>query len=67
MLNPDRELLRLREEVEALRLANAALEERILVGAEEMDAMLHEVLSQRNALREAHRQQCDLGAFVQLS
>lgn len=59
------ELQRLREEVQALRLANAALEERILVGAEEMDAALHEVLAQRNALRKAHRQQSDLAAFVQ--
>jgi PAS domain S-box-containing protein len=64
-LTRDTELQCLREEVAALRLANEALEEQILADAEETDAMLREVVNQRNALREVHRQQCHLSAFVQ--
>lgn len=59
------ELQRLRTEVEALRLANAALEAQMLAGAEQSDAMLREVETQRNALRAAHQGQRTLSGFVQ--
>lgn len=48
------ELERLRTEVEALRLANAALEAQMLAGSEQSEAMLREVEAQRNALRHAN-------------
>ncbi len=59
------ELERLRAEVEALRLANTALEAQMLAGMEQSDAMLREVESQRNALRAAHQGQRTLSGFVQ--
>ncbi len=59
------ELHRLRAEVEALRLANSALEAQMLAGAEQSDAMLREVETQRNALRTAHQGQRTLSGFVQ--
>ena len=59
------ELERLRLEVEALRLANTALEAQMLAGAEQGDAMLREVEAQRNALRSANWEQRVLSGFVQ--
>lgn len=59
------ELERLRAEVEALRLANTALEAQMLAGAEQSDVMLREVEAQRNALRTAHQGQRTLSGFVQ--
>ncbi|WP_445371752.1 EAL and GGDEF domain-containing protein [Methylomonas sp. HW2-6] len=49
------ELERLRTEVTALRLANAALEQQMSQDAEHTDAMLKALESQSNALREANR------------
>ena len=59
------ELTLLRTEVEALRLANAALEAQMLDGTEQSEAMLREMESQRNALRTAHQGQRALTGFVQ--
>ncbi|WP_335342550.1 EAL and GGDEF domain-containing protein [Sedimenticola hydrogenitrophicus] len=59
------ELQRLRDELEALRLANTALETQMLAGAEQTDAMLREVEEQRNALRDAHQRERGLAAFAQ--
>lgn len=64
-MTPEEEFKRLREEVEALRLANAALEQQMLAGSEQTDAMLRQVEEQRNALRAAHQHQRNLGSFVQ--
>ena len=59
------ELARLRDELEALRLANGALEQQMLAGAEQTDAMLRQVESQRNALRDAHQRERGLAAFAE--
>ncbi len=61
----EREVERLAQELESLRLANAALEEAMLAGAEETDRMLREVMAQRNDLRQAGRAQQSLTGFVQ--
>ncbi len=55
----------LQAEIAALRLANAALEQRMLAEAQQSDAMLNEVELQRNALRAAHKTQQHLGDFIQ--
>ncbi|MCW8891315.1 MAG: PAS domain S-box protein, partial [Sedimenticola sp.] len=59
------EIDRLRDELTALRLANSALEEQMLAGAEQTDAMLQQVENQRNALRDAHQRELGLSAFAQ--
>jgi diguanylate cyclase (GGDEF)-like protein/PAS domain S-box-containing protein len=59
------ELARLRMEVEALRLANAALERQILTDAGRTDAMLRAMERQRDALRAANLRQLDQANFVQ--
>ncbi|MDD5329992.1 MAG: EAL domain-containing protein [Sulfuricella sp.] len=64
-LGAEREAERLAQELESLRLANAALEEAMLAGAEETDRMLREVMAQRNDLRQAGRAQQSLSGFVQ--
>ncbi len=55
----------LQAELEALQLANAALEAQMLAGAEQMDVMLREVESQRNALQHANRRERSLNDFAQ--
>jgi diguanylate cyclase (GGDEF)-like protein/PAS domain S-box-containing protein len=59
------ELARLRIEVEALRLANAALEKQMVFDAEQREVMLRTLESQRNALREAHLRQLNQSSFIQ--
>ena len=61
----DNPLTILQAEVEALRLANAALEKRMLAEASHADAMLSEVESQRNSLRAAQQTQQHLSSFIQ--
>jgi diguanylate cyclase (GGDEF)-like protein/PAS domain S-box-containing protein len=61
----DNPLAILQAEVEALRLANAALEKRMLVEARHLDSMLSEVESQRNSLRAAQQTQQHLSSFIQ--
>ncbi len=61
----DRQVAILRAEIAALRLANEALEKRMLAEAEHTDTMLAEVERQRNALRKAHQTQERLSSFVQ--
>ncbi len=58
------ELLRLHTELEALRLANAALERQMSKDAEQTDAMLRTLESQSNALREANRRHLDQSNFI---
>jgi diguanylate cyclase (GGDEF)-like protein/PAS domain S-box-containing protein len=55
----------LRLEIEALRLANAALEAELLAGAEQAGSMLIELEQQRNALRNTHGREQALSAFAQ--
>ena len=55
----------LQNELAALRLANVALENNMLAGAEYTERMLSEVEIQRNELREAHKTQQHLGNFIQ--
>jgi len=57
-------LLSLREEIAALRLANAALEEQLLAGSEQTDAMLRQVEAQSNELRDSQQRARDLSAFA---
>jgi signal transduction histidine kinase/CheY-like chemotaxis protein len=59
------ELAILRSDAEALRIANAALEEQMWISAQQTEAMLSELENQRNALRLANRQQKELAAFTQ--
>lgn len=59
------ELERLRAEVEALRLANAAVQKRISVDAEQTDRLLRNMEAQASALREANRQQANQAKFTQ--
>lgn len=59
------ELARLRTEVEALRLANAALERQMSLGAEHADAMLRTLEAQSNALREANQRYLNQNSFIQ--
>lgn len=61
----DETLCSLREEITALRLANAALEEQLLAGGEQTDTMLRQVEAQRNALRDTQQQARDLSAFTE--
>jgi len=62
---PEEELANLRTEVEALRLANAALERQLLSDALQTDAMLRALESQAAALREANLQQVSQANFTQ--
>jgi diguanylate cyclase (GGDEF)-like protein/PAS domain S-box-containing protein len=55
----------LQTEIAALRLANEALEQRMLAEVEHTDAMLSEVEQQRNALRIANKTEQHLSSFVQ--
>ena len=64
-MNPHDELLALRHEVEALRLTNAALQQRLSADAEQTDTMLRELEAKGNELRNAGRRQLDLAAFTQ--
>ncbi|MCQ8182596.1 EAL domain-containing protein [Methylomonas sp. SURF-1] len=59
------ELARLRTEVEALRLANAALEQQMSRDAERTDAMLRALESHGNALREANQRYQNQSNFIQ--
>ena len=52
-------------EVDALRLANAALEEQLISDAHQTELMLQQLEQQRNLLREAHQEQQGLMHFVQ--
>lgn len=61
-MNNDLEILT--AELEALRLANTALESQLLAGVEQSDAMIREVERQRNEMRAAHGQQQALSNFV---
>ena len=54
----------LRLEIEALRLANAALESQLLAGSEQAESMFVELERQRNALRDAHGRERALSAFA---
>jgi diguanylate cyclase (GGDEF)-like protein/PAS domain S-box-containing protein len=58
-------LATLRLEIEALRLANAALEAQLLAGAEQAEAMFTALEQQRNALRDAHGREVALSAYAQ--
>lgn len=62
---PCDEVAVLRLEIEALRLANAALESELLAGAEQAGSMLIELERQGNALRDAHGREQALSAFAQ--
>ncbi|ACB33614.1 diguanylate cyclase/phosphodiesterase with PAS/PAC sensor(s) [Leptothrix cholodnii SP-6] len=55
----------LRLEIEALRLANAALESQLLAGSEQAESMFVQLERQRNALRDAHGREQALSAFAQ--
>lgn len=59
------ELARLRIEVDALKLANAALERQLAVEAEQTDAMLRDLETQATALREAASRQVSQRDFTQ--
>ncbi len=61
---PEGQVAILQAEIAALRLANEALQQRMLAEAEHTDAMLGEVERQRNALRKAHQTQEQLSSFV---
>lgn len=52
-------------ELEAMRLANAALESQLLCGTEQAESMFSALEQQRNALREAHDREQGLNAFAQ--
>ena len=52
-------------ELQAMRLANAALEEQLLAGAEQAEGLILAMEQQRNALREAHGREQALSAFTQ--
>jgi len=58
------ELERLRNEVEALRLANAALERQMGLGAEQTDQILRAMEAQAAALKEAHQRQISQADFT---
>ena len=64
-MSVDQELQILREEIAALRLANAALEARLLADGEQTDRMLRQVEQQRNELRDTQQQARDLSAFAE--
>ncbi|HJV84599.1 MAG TPA: EAL domain-containing protein [Noviherbaspirillum sp.] len=55
----------LHDELDALRLANAALEAQMIAAAEISDRMLRELEAQRNALRDAHQREHALATFTQ--
>lgn len=59
------ELACLRTEVDALRLANAALERQMVIDAEHTDAMLRAMELQSDALREANQRQLNQSNFTQ--
>ncbi len=59
------ELTRLRIEMEALQLANAALERQMVIDAKQTDVMLQALESQAAALREANRRQLTERDFTQ--
>ena len=59
------ELERLRNEVAALRLANAALEQQMGLGAAQTDEILRAMEAQAEALREAHQRQISQTDFTQ--
>ena len=55
----------LQNEVDALLLANKAIEKSMLDEAEHADTMLSELEIQRNSLRQAHKTQQHLSGFIQ--
>lgn len=61
---PALEVAHLRAELDALRLANIALQEQSLVNAEQTDQMLCELEQQRDKLRQAHRQLQVSNSFI---
>jgi len=65
MRETDQSLDILHAEIAALRLANEALENRMLADAEQTEAMLGELESQRNSLRTAQTTQQSLSSFIQ--
>jgi diguanylate cyclase (GGDEF)-like protein/PAS domain S-box-containing protein len=65
MDDPRDEIARLRMEAEALRLANAALERQLSMGAEQTETMLRGLEAQANALREANLRQSSQRDFTQ--
>jgi signal transduction histidine kinase/DNA-binding response OmpR family regulator len=52
-------------EIEALKLANAALQQRLSADAVQADQVLRELERQRNDLRQSYRRQEDLASFTQ--
>ncbi|MEY8879671.1 MAG: EAL domain-containing protein [Leptothrix sp. (in: b-proteobacteria)] len=52
-------------EIEALRLANGALEAQLLAGSAQAEALFSEMERQRNALRDTHRREQALAAYAQ--
>ena len=52
-------------EMDALRLANAALQEQLITNARQMDEMLSSMEAQRNELRASHQAQQGLNSFIQ--
>ncbi len=64
-LSLTQEVERLRAEVEALRLANAAIQEELSVGAAETDKMLRLMEQQAEALQAANRRQTAQADFTQ--
>ena len=55
----------LQSEVEALRLANAALQEQLISGSDQTERMLLQLETQRNELQGAQQKQHALMAFIQ--
>jgi diguanylate cyclase (GGDEF)-like protein/PAS domain S-box-containing protein len=65
MDEPRDEIAQLRTEIEALRLAKAALERQLSLGTEQTETMLRGLEAQANALREANSRQSSQRAFTQ--
>lgn len=64
-VSPQTELECLRTEIEALRLANAALEQQMTRNARQTDALLRTLEKQSDALREANLRQLEQSSFIQ--
>ncbi len=64
-MSESNQLRNLHDELDALRLANAALEAQMIAAAEISDRMLRELETQRNALRDAHQREYALARFAQ--
>ncbi len=60
----DQEMLRLREEIDALHAAGEAKEQQLLAVTHAMDEMLLEIESQRNALKLKNKQLLELNAYI---